>query len=120
MLRLVFNLKKLGVKIKNVSKAHDYLKDLDPNRKLTNFKLYIRDDRKSILYLGDKPDPRYMVSLDEYGQMVAAGVLTILPVGKDLEAARQEVIKIDKDLARSLSSRKVVSLAALQKKYGLG
>lgn len=124
MLRLIQSLRKQGVRIKKIEKAQQYLKHINPEHSLTNFKLYIDDETKSILYLGEKlegfkRDNRYLTSMDKFGQLMAAGLLTILPVGKDLEGARQNVITLDRDLVRSLKAKKVVSLDSLMNQYGV-
>lgn len=119
MLRLVRVLKDHGVKARDIKQAHEYLEHLDPSRRLSRLKLYIRDDNKSILYLGEAPEVDSLVSLTDWGQLVVKGVLTIIPVGNHLEAMRLDVIRIDERLSRRVSRRKLVPLSTLKAQYGV-
>ncbi len=118
MLKLIKSLKVFGVPLKNVKAAQSYLKDLDPNKSLINYMLYVNMHDKSILYLGELPQESSMVSLSHAGQLMHKNLLAILPVGEELENCRREVIELDKTIDRGLKAKRVISLDQLKKKYG--
>lgn len=119
-LRLVRQLLLNDVTIGNITKAHDYLTGYSPEQNLANIKLYVSQETKEILYIGDpsNDEKQFLVSMNRYGQMVLKGLVTILPVGRQLEGMRRDVIKLDKQLDKGLKAVKVVSLDTLRKKYG--
>lgn len=119
-LRLVRVLKFHGVRPKNIQRAHDYLQDYSPDQNLSSLKLYIKEDTKTILYLGNKPQENQLVSMSDYGQFIAAGLLVTIPVGQHLESLRREVVSLDKRLHASLRSKKLIPLSAIKEKYGIG
>lgn len=110
MLRLIKLLKDNGVRVKNVKKARDYLKDIDPNHDLTNIQLYVRSDRQQILYLGEDPQQHTLVNMSEFGQLV----------GKKMESMRREVIDLDSTLSERLNVKKLIPAKDLLRKYGMG
>ena len=116
ILRVVRSLKHYGVKVKNIKAAHHYLQQVEPEKNLSSFKLYVRDDTRQILGLG--PDPNVMRAFDQFGQLMASNLLTILPIGKELEETRQEVINFDRRLSKSLKERKVIPLSEIDREYG--
>lgn len=118
MLRLVKQLRENGVKLANVRKAHEHLSNIDPEKSLRNHKLYIRSDTKDIVYFGQM-DGKTPISASQFGQLLMRGVLIILPVGVQLEAVRKNVIALDKDLDRSMRSKRVISLDTVLKRHGL-
>jgi len=122
MLRVVRQLKLNDVKLKNIRQADKYLRDIDPSRDLSNYKLYIRDDTKDVLYLGDDLEKSNLsiINASRQGQLHLQRFLTILPVGKQLEQVRQDIFRMDDELDRSMRARKIISLDAVLKKHGLG
>lgn len=120
MLRLIKLLKDNGVRVKNVKKAREYLKDIDPNHDLTNIQLYVRSDRQQILYLGEDPQDNTLVNMSEFGQLVGKNLLHIIPVGKKMESMRREVIDLDSTLSERLNVKKLIPAKDLLRKYGMG
>lgn len=121
MLRLVKQLRLNDVALKDIKQAHEYLTDLDPEKSLREYKLYIRTDSKEIVYFGEKPDNDHaLISASKFGQLLFAGLLVVIPVGKQLEQVRQSVISFDRDLNKSMHAKKVIPLNAVLAKYGLG
>lgn len=118
-LRLVRILKAHGVKPRNISRAHQYLKSYDPETSLSSLKLYLREDTKAILSIGDSPTATSMVSLSDYGQLLATGVLVVIPVGHQLEAMRKDVLTLDRRLGASLKAKRFSSLETVEKRYGI-
>jgi len=118
MFKLVRVLEMNKVKIRNIERAAKFLEEFDLSKKLTGVKLYIRDDTRQILYVGEDPQKDQFVMMDG-GQFVHAKLLTILPVGKHLEQMRQNVLSFDKELDKSLHSRKTIPLGKLLKQYGV-
>jgi DNA-binding transcriptional MerR regulator len=121
MLRLVRQLRLNDVKLKDIHQANKYLSDLDPSRNLNNYKLYIRTDSKEIVFFGDQVDNRHaLISASKFGQLLLAGLLVVIPVGRQLENLRRNVISFDRDLDRSMRAQKVIPLDAVLAQHGLG
>lgn len=118
-LRLINTLRTFKVSVKNIRNAHHYLKDINPSKSLIHYALWLGRDSKKIFYLGEEVDPDYIVSASDFGQLYAKGMILIIPVGKHLEETRKEVIDLDKRLARSLRSTKVIPLETVKKNYGV-
>lgn len=119
MLRLVRLLKMLGVRLRNVRKASDYLREFDASRKLTNLEIFIDKSKKTLLYLGEDPDPNLVVSLSEHGQIQGRPLIWILPIGRALEEMRRNVTRYDNTLSRRLKSKKVVPMEEVFRRYGI-
>ena len=120
MLRLIRLLKLYRVKVKNIKQARKYLKSLDEKKDLTQYQLYVRTDTNHILYLGEQPDEGVLVDTNQYGQLVQKNCLSILPVGRDLEQMRSEVVDLDETLAKRVKSKKLVPMEEVFAKYGIG
>ena len=120
MLRLVKLLKLYRVEVKNIKQAKKYLKSIDESKDLTKIQLYLRTDTNHILYLGEQPDEGVLVNTNQYGQLVQKNCLSILPVGRDLEHMRSEVVDLDQTLSTRLKSKKLVSMEEVFAKYGIG
>lgn len=116
LIRLCKQLRDNGVPLGKIYKAHEYLTTLDPEKRLTNLKLAVRTDTGDILELGEDLKT---VSLSQYGQLLLRGTVTILPVGKQLEKVRREVIDLDKRLNQGYKARKTISLEAMKRRYGI-
>jgi DNA-binding transcriptional MerR regulator len=120
MLRLIKQLRLNDVNLKDIRNAHEYLSELDPNKNLREFKLYIRTDSKEIVYFGEKPDNRHaLINASKFGQLLLDGLLVVIPVGKQLEQVRQNVIDFDRELDQSMRSTKVIPLDKVLARYGL-
>jgi len=120
MLRLVRLLKVMRVRVKNIKRARQYIKQMDPGKDLTNVMLYMDTGTHELLYLGEKPQKGILVNINKSGQLQPRQLLAILPVGPDLEFMRRDVIDLDKTLSKRLKSKKLVSMEDVFKKYGLG
>ena len=119
MMRLVKLLKLNKIKVKNIKKSKDYLKNIEPSKRLFNLKLYIHSSSGDILYLGEEPQNNVMVNMTKFGQLMAQNLLDILPVGRDLEELRLEVVGLDDSLAERIQSPKLIPMEQVFKKYGI-
>jgi hypothetical protein len=120
MLRVVRLLKLNRVKVKDIKKARGFIREIDPTRDLTNIQLYVRSDTREILYVGEEPQRGVLVNMSQFGQLIQKNLLTILPIGRDLEHMKQEIVDLDQTLASRVKSKKLVSLDDVFKKYGVG
>ncbi|MBX9689228.1 MAG: MerR family transcriptional regulator [Candidatus Obscuribacterales bacterium] len=120
MLRLVKLLKINRVKVKDIKQARKYIRTIDEKKDLTKIQLYLRTDTNDILYLGEQPQDGVFVNMSKFGQLVQKNALSILPVGRDLEHMRSEVVDLDKSLSNRMKSKKLVSMDEVFAKYGLG
>ncbi|HEY9678641.1 MAG TPA: MerR family transcriptional regulator [Drouetiella sp.] len=118
VLRLVRVLKAAGIKVRNIAKAHEYLSDINPEKSLASYMLYINRESKSILYVGENPTEGVLVNATQYGQLVAKNLLVALPIGTYLEEVRKSILKLDSDLDAGLRTTKTISLATFLRKYG--
>jgi len=119
VLRLVRRLKINDIRVSNVKKAKNYLGSIDPEKSLINVTLYIGARTGQIYYIGEEPQQDVMVSITQQGQLVRKDFVWAIPIGKDLERVRKEIISLDKDLSERIAKPKPISLEAGLKKYGL-
>lgn len=109
------------VSLGNIRNAHQYFAELNPEQSLDAYLLFVRNDNKDVLYFGESYDEdRALISASKCGQLAIKGAISILPVGKQLEPARQNVISFDERLNLGLTSSKFFSLKQLKKQYGSG
>jgi DNA-binding transcriptional MerR regulator len=120
MLRLIKQLRLNDVTLKDIGQAHEYLTGLNPDRSLREYKLYIRTDSREIVYFGERPENHHaLISASKFGQLLLDGLLVVIPVGKQLEQVRQNVINFDHDLDRSMRAKKVIPLDTVLARHGL-
>ncbi|MBZ0189530.1 MAG: MerR family transcriptional regulator [Candidatus Obscuribacterales bacterium] len=119
MLRLVRLLKMNRVRVKNIKRAREYIKGVDPSKDLTNMKLYVQANTQEILYIGEHPQDGIHVNMSEFGQLVASNLLEILPVGRDLEHMRRGVLDLDETLSSRVSSKDLIPADDVLKLYGI-
>lgn len=115
LLRLCKQMRENGVPLNKIYQAHKYLKDIDPEKKLTNLVLAVRKDTGDIIELGED----LTVALSAHGQLIMRGVVVTLPVGKQLERVRRDVTDMDKRLSQGITAKKTVSLEAMKRRYGI-
>jgi hypothetical protein len=70
--------------------------------------------------LGEEPQRGVLVNMSQFGQLIQKNVLTILPIGRDLQHMKNEIVELDQTLASRVKSKKLVSLDDVFKKYGVG
>lgn len=116
MIRLCKQLLDNGVRLGKLYKAHQYLTELDPEKRLTNVRLAVRIDTGDILWLGEDLKT---VSISDFGQLILRGTVSVLPVGKQLEKVRREVLELDKRLDVGYRAKRTVSLEAMKRRYGI-
>ncbi|MBA4026793.1 MAG: hypothetical protein C0473_00985 [Cyanobacteria bacterium DS3.002] len=109
-LRVIRQLRDNGVPPVKIYKAHDYLSTLDCSNSLAGLMLAVRTDTGDVLEVGD-----HMVSLSQYGQLIIAGAVSIIPIGRTLEPLRQNVVELDKRFSQK--RRQTVSVSSLVQKY---
>lgn len=120
MLRLCKELKyRYEVSLNNIKRANQYFALLDPSTKLDNYRLFVRSDTGEILFFGDEYNgDEALINASKLGQLAIKGAIIILPVGKHLEHVRQNLVRLDERLSKSLKSRKFISLGEMKRKYG--
>ena len=117
-LKLVSQLLKMNVSPSNVKSASKYFHEIDPSKCLLNYKLYIREDNKEILFLGEASET---VSASRWGQLIIDKVVRVVPVGEAMEEVRNKVIELDASIKRGASQSKLIPFReALKKHHGLG
>ncbi len=116
-LKLVKQLTRRNVKPAHIKNASKYFDDIDPFKSLLQYKLYLRDDSKEIIYFGDKPGQ--LINASKWGQLLIDGVLLVLPIGEELEPVRQQVIDFDAIIQRGLKQKKLIPFRDALKKHGL-
>jgi hypothetical protein len=123
MLRLVKQLRLNDVTLKNIGRAHEYIADIDPTKNLSGYKLYVRTDTREIVFFGDQDSDndkrKLLINASEFGQLLHANVLLIIPVGKQLEKVRKTALQFDTDLNRSMQQKQVIPLDTLLSRHGL-
>ena len=70
--------------------------------------------------MGEEPQRGVLVNMSQFGQLIQKNVLTILPIGRDLQHMKNEIVELDQTLASRVKSKKLVSLDDVFKKYGVG
>jgi hypothetical protein len=121
MLRLIKQLRVNDVRLKHFRDAHRYLSEISPDKNLSNYKLYIRTDSKEIVYFGeDIKNKGALINASKFGQLLFANSLVVIPVGKQLEQVRTNVLSWDKDLEQSMRSKKVIPLNTILTRHGIG
>lgn len=120
VLRLVYRLKRENIPVKSIKKAKEYLSSIDPSKNLANIALYVGQDTGKIYYIGESPQKDVLVELTQGGQLVRRDFLRTLPVGRELEMMRKDVLSLDKTLSTRIKSPKLVPFDQGLKKYGLG
>lgn len=119
MLRLVRLLKLNRVRVKNIKRAREYIKEIDPSKDLTNMKLYVQANTQEILYIGEHPQDGVHVNMSDFGQLVASNLLDILPIGRDLEHMKRGVLNLDETLSARVRSKNLIPADDVLKEYGI-